>query len=233
MAAPWRGAVVAWPGGHRRAPRPRRTIRPGQRVRCWKAAVRGCHLGACRPRVPLDAVLGKDAGVKERLHQGEDALVSDPMSHPTHEGRVVDLVEACRDVTFKHPLIRAGREIVNLGDGVLRSALRAEAVAARLEVRLEDRFEYQLEAGLHAPDPATVGMPRRRSFPDAFGIIRSRTGSGLNLPALKSARSTARYLDAPKRSRRVGTAVHAGRAAPRCPGPDAMLQARRPDRRRG
>jgi hypothetical protein len=57
---------------------------------------------------------------------------------------VVDLVEARRDVTFEHHLIRVGGQHVNLGDGVMGSATRAEAVAARLEVRLEDRLENQL-----------------------------------------------------------------------------------------
>jgi hypothetical protein len=42
---------------------------------------------------------------------------------------------------------------VDLGDGVLRSALRAEAVGTRLEVRLEDRLEHHLEGGLHHPIP--------------------------------------------------------------------------------
>ena len=66
---------------------------------------------------------------------------------------------------------------MDLGDGVLGSALRAETVAARLEVRLEDRLEHQLQGGLHDPVPA-VGIPSRRTLPFAFGIIRSRTGKG-------------------------------------------------------
>jgi len=37
-----------------------------------------------------------------------------------------------------------------------------------------------------------VGIPRRRNFPDAFGIIRSRTGSGANLRALRSSRNSRR-----------------------------------------
>jgi hypothetical protein len=41
----------------------------------------------------------------------------------------------------------------NLGDGVVGSAPWAEAVAARLEVRLEDRLEHQLEGRLHHPVP--------------------------------------------------------------------------------
>ena len=64
---------------------------------------------------------------------------------------MVELVEARRDVRLEHPqVVPGGRpEVVDLGDGVLGAALRAEAVGARLEVRLEDRFEHQLECGLH------------------------------------------------------------------------------------
>jgi hypothetical protein len=42
---------------------------------------------------------------------------------------------------------------VDLADRVLRPALRSEAVAARLEVRLEDRLEHQLQRGLDYPVP--------------------------------------------------------------------------------
>ncbi len=62
-------------------------------------------LGRPGPRVPADGVLGEDAGPQERLHQGQDALVPDPISHPAHEGAVVDLVEARRDVRLEHPVV--------------------------------------------------------------------------------------------------------------------------------
>src|ERR1039458_10490418 len=38
---------------------------------------------------------------------------------------------------------------MNLGDGVLGSALGAEAIGTWLEVRLKDGFEHQLQGGLH------------------------------------------------------------------------------------
>jgi hypothetical protein len=40
-------------------------------------------------------------------------------------------------------------------------------------------------------------MPRRRGLPDALGIVRSRTGSGRNLPALRSSRSPRRNPSRP------------------------------------
>jgi len=75
------------------------------------------------------------------------------MSHSAHEGRVVDLIEARRDVTFQHPGVALGGEHVNLGDGVVGPTTRTEAVATRLEVRLEDRLKDQLHAGLHTSVP--------------------------------------------------------------------------------
>ena len=62
---------------------------------------------------------------------------------------MVDLVEARFDVRLQHPLIGVGGVEEDLLDGVLGPAPRAEAVAARLEVRLEDGLEHQLEGCLH------------------------------------------------------------------------------------
>ena len=61
---------------------------------------------------------------------------------------MVDLVEAGGDVTFNDPLVPAGAEQVDLSDGVLCPATGAEAVTARLEVRLENRLKHQLEGTL-------------------------------------------------------------------------------------
>jgi site-specific DNA recombinase len=62
-------------------------------------------LGCAGDRVPSAAILTEDAGLQERLHQARDTFVSDPVSHPSHEGGVVDLVEARRDVALQHPLV--------------------------------------------------------------------------------------------------------------------------------
>ena len=78
---------------------------------------------------------------------------------------------------------------MDLSDRVLGSALRAEAIRAWLEVRLEDRLEHQLQRGLHDPvrgrrDPQARGPCRA-----ALGIVFSRTRCGTNRPALRSSRS--------------------------------------------
>jgi hypothetical protein len=119
-------------------------------------------------RLAVEALFGEDPGPQERLHPSQDTLVPDPTSHPAHQGRVVDLIEARRDVRLEHPLVVTGRrsEVVDLSDSVPGSALRTKPVAARVEIRLEDRLEHQLQRGLHDPvtgrrDPETTDLARR------------------------------------------------------------------------
>ena len=55
---------------------------------------------------------------------------------------------------------------MDLGDGILGSAPRAEAIRTRLEVRLEDRLEHQFQRSLHDPvcgrrDPERADLPVR------------------------------------------------------------------------
>jgi hypothetical protein len=38
--------------------------------------------------VSIDALLIEQPGFQERLHQQQDSLVGDPLSHPFHQGRV-------------------------------------------------------------------------------------------------------------------------------------------------
>jgi len=64
------------------------------------------------------AVSSHQARSQERLDQAQHALVPDPTTHPVHQGRVVDRVEARLDVGLQHPFIRAGAEVVDLGDRV-------------------------------------------------------------------------------------------------------------------
>src|SRR5215207_1585054 len=136
-------------------------------------------LGCAGDRLAVAALVAEDPRPQERRHQTQDALVSDATSHPAHEGGVVDLVEARRDVGLQHPLVvPIGRcEVVDLGDGVLGSALGMEPVGARVEVRLEDRLEHQLQRGLHDPiggrgDPESTELARRlgdRLLPHPLG----------------------------------------------------------------
>jgi hypothetical protein len=114
---------------------------------------------------------------------------------------VIDRVEARFDVSIDHPLVvsRRGGQLVDLGDRVLRPVPRAEAVRAWLEVRLENRFQDQFQSRLRDRS-RMVGMPSRRSLPPDLGIIRSRTGSGVNLPDFRSARRSVRNSSIPRTS---------------------------------
>src|SRR5437868_4811799 len=62
-----------------------------------------------------------------------------------------DFVEAGFDVSFEDPLIRAGREVMDLGHRVMSPAIRAKPVGAREKIRLENWLQYQFNAGLGHP----------------------------------------------------------------------------------
>ncbi len=77
------------------------------------------------------------------------------------------------ELALQHPLIIAGPggEKVDLGDRVLRAPFRAEPVRARLEIRLEDGFEHQLQACLnHAVGDSGDVRFILRSFPGAVRL---------------------------------------------------------------
>lgn len=95
------------------------------------------------------ALLGQDPGLEKRLDEPENPFVFDATSHPAENGRMVKLVKARLDVGFNNPLIRAGAEVVHLGDRVPRSASGPKPIRARLKVDLEDRLKHELQRGLH------------------------------------------------------------------------------------
>src|SRR5215213_10669412 len=121
--------------------------------------------------LPGGLVLAEDPRLEERLDQRQDSFVSDPSTDSAHQDRVVDLVETCLDVPLENPLIRAGGEHLDFGDRVHRPPPGSEPVGGGMEVRFEDRFEYQHQAGLNNPvsngrDPEPpVGARRFRDQP--------------------------------------------------------------------
>jgi hypothetical protein len=62
-------------------------------------------LGGAGDRLAVLALFAEDPRPQERRHQAQDPLVPNATSHPAHEGGVVDLVEARRDVGLQHPLV--------------------------------------------------------------------------------------------------------------------------------
>ena len=137
-------------------------------------------------RGPVEPGLGKNPRGQERPDQTQHALVRDPRRDPIHQGTMVDLVKARRDVRLEHPfVIPIGRsEMVDLGDRVLGSPLRAKAIAAWLEVRLEDRLEHQLQGRLH--DPVTRGRDAKPTeLPVTLGDRPLAHTIGLKPPGLQ------------------------------------------------
>ena len=108
-------------------------------------------LGCTGSRLAADALFREHSCLEKRLHQRQDPFVSDSVTHTIQKGRVIEPIEARLDVTFEYPLVvsRGRSKVVNLGDSVLGPASRSEAIAAWLEVRLENRLEHQLQRGLH------------------------------------------------------------------------------------
>ena len=175
--------------------------------------MRGCRPEGCRYGIPFDAILTEDAGLQERRHQRQHAPVSDPSTHPAHQGPVVDLIEAGRDVRVDHPLIRAAGEVVNLGDRVLGPAPGTEAVRVRREIRLEDRLQHELERSLDHPvpdgrdaQPATLAtglgdhpLPHRERPEGPGPKVRPQVGEERSSP--RPARYVGRLAVDPRRAR--------------------------------
>ena len=76
------------------------------------------------------------------------------------KGGVPDLVETGRDIGLQNPLVvdGLGYQMVDLGDRVVGTPVRAEPVRAQQEIRLENRLEHRLDSGLDDP-VTTVGIP--------------------------------------------------------------------------
>ena len=68
-------------------------------------------------------------------------------------------------------------------------------ISKRLEIRLEDRFEYELERALH-PSVADRRNQRTRTLPPSFGISCLRAGSGWSVA--RSARPVAARAEPPR-----------------------------------
>ena len=139
-------------------------------------------LGRAGVRLSRNAILGEDAGLEKRLDQRQDALISDSPTHPVQQGRMRDFVEARRDVRLQHPLIRVGREVVDLSNRILCPSVGPETVGERMEVRLPDRLEDQLERCLHGTvprgrDAQPPGLPvGLRDMSLSYGQRRERPG---------------------------------------------------------
>ena len=107
-------------------------------------------MGRAGDRFPLAAILTEDAGFQERLHQAQDTLVSDPVSHPAHQGGVVDLVERVGDTLPTSATCRRRRR---------SSAGGTRSKVMRLAVFGWMRKHGQLELCLVLPDGSKSLIP--------------------------------------------------------------------------
>jgi site-specific DNA recombinase len=112
------------------------------------------------------AVRGHDPGFEERFDQRQSTFVLDPCPDAAHQGDMPDLVKTCLDVRFQYPLVPGGGEVADLGDRVVLTPAGAEPVRERLEIRLEDGFEHQLQGRLD--DPVLHGRYPELAEPAAF-----------------------------------------------------------------
>jgi hypothetical protein len=112
------------------------------------------------------------AVAQERPDERQDASISNPATDLSHQLAMVDPVEASLDVRLHDPLVVRGSLGVldDLGDRVVGPPGRPVAVGGGIEVRLEDRFEHELEG--HLDDP----VPKRRDpeIAEASATLRDR-----------------------------------------------------------
>src|SRR5215208_1787740 len=86
------------------------------------------------------------------LDQPQHPRVSDSLLlKPRQESRVVNPIEELLQVEVHYPLATLGDVAFGLGDGRLTTPLRPEAVARRVEDRLEVRAEHLMHSLLHDP----------------------------------------------------------------------------------
>ena len=168
-------------------------------------------------------VLGEDARLQKRLHQGQDTLVPDPSPHPVHQGRMRDFVEARLDVALDDPLVGAGRS-----GSAPRPPRHGPGASGGTRTNTAGSPPRR-----SAPTPASgtpgppgrsrSAIPSRRILPPGLGIIRSRTGNGRKLRSFNAARSSVEeHLDPgvrPRSSRRWLRPLRPC-APPCCPAPD-------------
>lgn len=118
---------------------------PCSLLRTWRddAPLRGARHGACQLAL-VD-------------HSSLQPLVEDCLVHAgmAHQPFVVDVIEAAFNVRLQHPLGRsfAGQEDEQLAHGIGRRAVDPKAVAVRVALRLDDRFQAQQVECLHRSIP--------------------------------------------------------------------------------
>ena len=119
--------------------------------------------------------------------------------------------------------VGAGREHVDLGDRVAGRRVGRTHRTTDGSPAFEDRFEDQLHAGLNDPIRRGRDPQRTQTCPFALGIIRCRTGNGVNCPDLRSRSSPVqerRFTEHEKMERRLHPIDPGGSCPPISLAPD-------------
>src|SRR6266568_717448 len=124
-----------------------------------------------------------------------------------------DFVETGFDVSLHDPLIRTGREVMDLSHRVMSPAVRAEPVGTREKIRLENRLQHQFHAGL-GNSVADRGDPQIADLTARFGNRASPRRQGLETTVLQRGPQIAQEPFHPTLDLDVAgsLAVHSGRA---------------------
>src|SRR5438477_12615445 len=107
-----------------------------------------------------------------------DVLVVDPLSYFLQQPVMPDIIKVGSQIKVEDPRLPLSYCSSHSLDRVMCCPLGPISIRPRLEVRLEHRFEDELERTLHHP------VPDRRdrqdgTLPPSFGISCFRAGSGL------------------------------------------------------
>ena len=101
--------------------------------------------------------------------QPDDAPVAHAAGHGGQEAIVGDGIEVGRQVGVEHLRVAPREAVGDLLHGLVGALLRAEAVGARLEVRLEDRLQHQADGGLRPLGPEWSGCRAAAAPHSAWG----------------------------------------------------------------
>src|SRR5262249_34624118 len=100
------------------------------------------------------AAFDHDIGFQEGEHEPQDFVILDAASNSIHQHVMIDGIEATLDTPLDTMISRRGPSrcwvqlVTHTRERVMGASAGPEAVRDRIEVRLENRLQYQLECHL-------------------------------------------------------------------------------------
>ena len=92
-----------------------------------------------------------DRGFQPHLDQMQHRSIDDPSSHRSHKLGVWNTIKVAAEIRINDLLMTRIDQLVDVFYCVQCAAVRPIGILLRLQVGLEDRFEYQHAPGLHNP----------------------------------------------------------------------------------